>query len=440
MKEKRYKSYKDSGVKWLGQIPEHWKQYRLKDITTLRFSNVDKKITERQKYISLCNYQDVYNNEFVNSALKFMINTASESEIKKFKLNVGDVLVTKDSETFDDIANPALVTEELNNVVCGYHLSLIRANQRIINPKYMFRLFQSEDYNYWFRINAKGVTRFGLSINSFKNSSFFLPPLEEQVQIAAYLDKKTQLIDRKLELLAQKIQAYQALKKALINETVTRGLNKNVRYKHSGLDGIGEIPEHWEIKRFKDVFFKYLTGGTPRTSNINYFNGNNVWICIRDISEAKYISDSSIKLSDEAILDTNILRTPKGSLLYSFKLSIGKMAFAAQDVYTNEAILSILPNGKIELEYYYFSLPGFMDLAANENIYGAKILNQKQISNALVLYPPKEEQAQIAAYLDQKTGQIDAIVAKTQLQVEKLKAFRKALIREGVTGQLKVTA
>mgnify|MGYP002382003460 CR=1 FL=1 len=179
--------------------------------------------------------------------------------------------------------------------------------------------------------------------------------------------------------------------------------------------------------------------GTPPTANTGYFNGNNTWICISDISEEKYISNSKIKLTSEAIKEANILKTPKGSLLYSFKLSIGKMAFVTKDVYTNEAILSIFPNKNIDLEYYYFMLPMFMYLAATENIYGAKMLNQKLIASAFILHPPKEEQTAIANYLDEKTQKIDAIVTNINRQIETLKELRKTLINDVVTGKIKVS-
>ena len=145
-------------------------------------------------------------------------------------------------------------------------------------------------------------------------------------------------------------------------------------------------------------------------------------------------------LTDEAIKDANILKTPHGSLLYSFKLSIGKMAFTTTDCYTNEAILSIFPNKHVDLNYYYMMLPIFMLLAATENIYGAKMLNQKLIANAFILHPPKKEQEQIGQYLEEKTSKIDQIIKNIQTQIITLKELRKTLINDVVTGKIKVTA
>lgn len=154
--------------------------------------------------------------------------------------------------------------------------------------------------------------------------------------------------------------------------------------------------------------------------------------------DKRYISDSGNKLSPEAIEKSNIPVTPKGSLLFSFKLSIGKIAFAGCDLYTNEAIISIEHDKKINLKYFYYTLPIFLVLNAKENIYGAKLLNQGLIFNTALLYPCMSEQKNIADYLDVKTAQIDRIVETINTQIDKLKELRKTLINDVVTGKIKV--
>lgn len=223
---------------------------------------------------------------------------------------------------------------------------------------------------------------------------------------------------------------------SIVNNVITKGVDKKVNYKDSGIPWVGQIPVHWEVKRFKDVVLKYTTGGTPPTSNVSYFEGENIWICISDINDSKHISDSKIKLTSEAIKVANIPVTPKGSLLYSFKLSIGKVAFTTKDCYTNEAILSIFPNKKIDLGFYYYMLPLFLMLAATENIYGAKMLNQKLIANALVVHPPIEEQKQIADFLSSKTELIDSIYKSINDELQTLKDLKDSVISKSVMGNL----
>ena len=186
----------------------------------LNVSNIDKHIREDEKSVLLCNYTDVYKNNFITSDLEFMISTASDAQIQRFSLKKGDILITKDSESFDDIAVPAIVTEELPNVVCGYHLALIRVEKEVC-PGYLYNLFRSSLFNYNFSKQAKGITRVGLSINSINDTFLILPPIEEQRAISNYLDEKTQKIDAIVSNIGKQIDTLKELRKALINDVVT---------------------------------------------------------------------------------------------------------------------------------------------------------------------------------------------------------------------------
>jgi len=167
---------KDSGVEWVGEIPENWKVTKLKKISDVRVSNVDKKSDEAEPEVLLCNYIDVYNNEFITSKINFMKATASLEQIKKFTLKKEDVIITKDSEEPTDIAVPALVNENLEGVVCGYHLALIRPNIKVIIGRFLLRQFQTKSINEQFVIAANGVTRFGLKTSRILNANFVVPP------------------------------------------------------------------------------------------------------------------------------------------------------------------------------------------------------------------------------------------------------------------------
>jgi len=201
-------------------------------------------------------------------------------------------------------------------------------------------------------------------------------------------------------------------------------------YKDSGVEWIGEIPEHWAVRKLS-YQFNFNTGFTPSTGkNEFYENGEHIWVNISDLKE-KFISDSKTKITDLAIEGKEIV--PKGSLLYSFKLSVGKMAFATKEIYTNEAIFSIFPNKNINLNYYYFLLDRILIHNANENIYGAKILNQELIKASKLVVPSPEEQTQIANYLNHKTAQLDTLIAKKEQLINLLQEERTAMINQAVT-------
>lgn len=214
-------SMKDSGIKGIGEIPKHWDVEKIKNISQVKPSNVDKKTKANEPHILLCNYTDVYNNEFITRDLDFMKATATHDQIRKLSLKVGDVIITKDSESADDIAVPAIVTENLENVVCGYHLAVIRPNSTIINPKFLFRSFESDRINKQFELGANGVTRFGLGSYPINNAYICYPPLNEQAEIVQYLDIETSRIAKATDKILKHIELLGEYKSSLIHHVVT---------------------------------------------------------------------------------------------------------------------------------------------------------------------------------------------------------------------------
>lgn len=214
-------SMKDSGIKWIGEIPKHWDVEKIKNISQVRPSNVDKKTKANEPQILLCNYTDVYNNEFITMDLDFMKATATHDQIRKLSLDVGDVIITKDSESADDIAVPAIVTEKLENVVCGYHLAVIRPNSTIINPKFLFRSFESDRINKQFELGSNGVTRFGLGSYPINNAYICKPPLNEQAEIVQYLDIETSKIAKATDKILKHTELLEEYKTSLIHHVVT---------------------------------------------------------------------------------------------------------------------------------------------------------------------------------------------------------------------------
>lgn len=434
---KKYNDYKDSSIKWLGDIPAHWETFRFIDNVKLRhgYQFRDYDFTDEGTRVVKISQLDPKGN--LNLTKSSFIASDRLNSFKSIRIYQDDILMALTGGTIGKIIRVGEISEPL---LQNYRVGNFFPDKKKLNKTFLYFLLASqvteEQINYL--LNRNGQPNIGKE--SFKNMFFTLPPLKEQTQIANYLDTKTNLIDKKIKLLKQKIKHYKAYRKTLINETVTKGLDKTVKLKDSGIDWLGEIPEHWEVKRFKEICYKNHTGGTPSTSNTDMFRGDNIWVTIADMKKDDLVFDSKLKLTDEAIKTSNIPITPKGSLLYSFKLTLGKIAFAAKDIYTNEAIISILPNKNIVLRYHYYMLPIYLLLNATENIYGAKMLNQKLISNALLLHPTIKEQQQIAAYLDAKTSTIDDIVNNIETQIITLKELRKTLINEVVTGKVKVTA
>lgn len=211
---------KESGVEWLGKIPAHWELKRLKTLATVHLSNVDKKSVEGHAPVKLCNYVDVYYNDSITAEISFMSATATPDQLRRFGLRAGDVLITKDSETWDDIAVPAVAAEDLAGVVCGYHLALIRP-QPSLDGRFLARQFSAIGLRDQFHIAAKGITRFGLGSDAIRTGRFPVAPVEEQRAIANFSDHETAKIDELIVKVEEAIDQLNELRTALISASVT---------------------------------------------------------------------------------------------------------------------------------------------------------------------------------------------------------------------------
>ena len=211
---------KPSGIEWLGDIPEHWEVKKLKYVANCFPSNIDKHSKENEKQVRLCNYTDVYKNDFITNSMELMIATTTDDQIEKFTLLKDDVIITKDSETANDIANPALVIEDLENVVCGYHLSVLRPYFNL-DGTYLLRVLQCKVINIQFELCSNGVTRVGLGVHDMKSARIPLPPKDEQQLIVNHIESEVSKILKTITTIEKEIALTIEYKIALIAEAVT---------------------------------------------------------------------------------------------------------------------------------------------------------------------------------------------------------------------------
>ena len=220
-----YRAYKDSGVEWLGDVPHHWQVRRLATMADMRVSNVDKHVKEGEHPVRLCNYVDVYHNERISSDVPFMVGTAEWRELRRFRLAIGDVLVTKDSEDWTDIAVPALVEYAADDLVCGYHLAMLRPNGTLLDGAYLFQTLRDARVAWQFHVAAVGVTRYGLSQNAMKSTRIPVPPLSEQTVIARFLDDADRHISARRVAIEREIGLLGEYRTRLIADVVTGKLD-----------------------------------------------------------------------------------------------------------------------------------------------------------------------------------------------------------------------
>lgn len=401
---------KPSHIDWCPMIPDHWEEKRIKDIAFLQSGN------------SITAMDFVEDGKFPvygGNGLRGYTNTYT---------NEGDYVL---------IGRQGALCGNINYAHGKFYAS---EHAVVVYPKkkeitlWLGETLRTANFN---RLSMTAAQP-GLAVSTLNLQFIPFPPKDERIRIAKYLDKKLSEIDHQVSLLTSKRDAYLRLKKSIIIHAVTRGLNPNVKMKDSGIEWIREVPEHWEVCRFKNAFRQWTTGITPDSKNYKYFESDickgYTWVTISDFLK-KYISQSNLNLSDESIKLFMPPLSLKGSLMFSFKLSVGKIAFADKDLYTNEAIVSIPPNNGQCLEYYYYMLPNVLHENATENIYGAKMLNQKIIANMLMVVPPLPEQRAIATYLDDKCAKIDTIVSNLDKQISRYGDLKRSLIDEVITGK-----
>jgi len=440
---KPYHACKDSGVKWLGQIPKHWDIQKLKHISSAHFSTVDKHSIEDEVSVHLCNYVDVYYNDHITSDVDFMNATAVQSEIARFTLKKGDVLITKDSESWDDIAVAAYVSEDLPGVLCGYHLALVRPAPEMIDGQYLFRSFGARGINDQFRVAATGITRYGLGKYWLDSSLFPVPPVEEQRTIAAFIDRETEKIDALIAKKERLIELLYEKRTALISHAVTKSLDANAPMKDSGVEWLGKIPTHWEIKRLKFLVVEQLQYGANESAEL-IDSDLPRYIRITDIKEDGTLSDETFRSLPEEIAKPYLLQV--GDMLFArsgatvgksfmYRESWGRACYAGYLIRARLDKSQVLP----EFLSYFAISQNYWDWLSSTFIQATiQNVSGEKYSNLIVPVPPLDEQHSIIQYIAQKTARIDGLIAKVKEGIERLKEYRIALISAAVTGKIDV--
>ena len=434
---KTYPKMKDSGIKWIKKIPEHWDVKRLKFTTKFDLSTVDRH-EDHEFQVSICHYPQVYNNEKIIDLTELSSGTCTKKEIEKFRLKKDDVLITKDSETPDDIGVPAYVVDDLQNTVCGYHVAQLTTNKKELLGLFLFRFIQSDVVNAYFETESNGVTRFGLGKDSIANLNVVIPSILEQNSISCFIDIETSKINLEITKNQKLIKLLKEKHQSIINHAVTKGLDPTVPMKNSGIEWIGKIPQHWEFKKIKwDT--NVMRGASPRPiDDPKYFDddGEFSWVRISDVTSSNgFLKQTEQKLSE---LGANLsVKLNVGELFLSIAGSVGKQCITHIPCCIHDGFV-YFPMLKLLKKYLYFIFEagecykGLGKLGTQLN------LNTDTIGNIVVPYPPKNEQKLIADYLDNQTSKINSLIHKTEIQIEKLHELRQSLISSVVTGKINV--
>lgn len=316
---------------------------------------------------------------------------------------------------------------------CTNQACCVLNDSRIMDVKFLLYWFISKRE---FIISLSyGGGQPNISQDTIKNLRVITPPLFEQTSITIYLDTKTTQIDRKIYLLTQKAIQYGKLKQSLINETVTRGLDKTVTMKDSGVEWIGEVPEHWAVKRCANIAVqnKVKNNGLRETNLLSLSYGR---IIRKDFNSSFGLLPESFETYQVIKSGTVILRLTD---LQNDKKSL-RVGLAREQGIITSAYLGLCFHRSINPLFAYYLLHVY-DLCKVFYWFGGGLRSTMRFDDIKVipfLLPPIEEQVTIANYLDKKTAHIDRIISTINTQIEKLKELRKTLINDVVTGKIKV--
>lgn len=391
---------------------------KLRHIASVRNSNVDKITNTEEIPVRLCNYVDVYKNDFIQNDMSFMAGTATEKEIHAFRLRVGDVIITKDSEDYRDIGVPALVQSTSDDVVCGYHLTMLRPDTRLILGEYMFWALQAQSVRDAFSNAAYGVTRYGLSLGAMKSIEIPVPDLDTQRTIADFLDRETARIDALIEKKRQLSKlANERLSAALENLTFGDPSFKGMMIPFKWVCRIteGQVDPTTEVWKGKPLIApNHIEKGTGRLS--------------------------AVESADEQGAISGKYAFPAGTVLYSkIRPALMKACIAPEAGLCSADMYPILPGSKLLPEFLLMQLlsKSFTDWAVLESMRVAMPkINRERLGSVRLVVPPLSDQRKAVTEFTRIRTTIDRFVDLTLKSVTTLTELRSSLITAAVTGQI----
>ena len=444
MSMERYKKYKPSGIEWIGEVPEHWELVKTKYVTRLNTGNSLN--AEQKAYYSEVS-EDTPNRPYIASK-----DIDRDTEFIDYD---NGIRIPLNEQSFEVApANSSLLCIEggsagkkmgfVDREVCFVN-KLCCFNSFGINPKYQYYFIMSKPFWEVFSQNIQGMIG-GVSVGVLKDIKLPNPPEVEQEAIAAYLDARCADIDKVVATQEKRIALLKELKQSVITQAVTRGLNPDVKMKDSGVEWIGEVPEHWERISMKYFFYmkgrigwqglkadEFIDEGPYLITGTDFENGRVVWERCYHISQERYNQDPAIHVK-------------RGDLLITKDGTVGKLALIDDmpDIASLNSHLLILRPYDANLitnNYVYWYLSSqifkiYTGLTQSGSI--MESLSQEKIGDFQMALPPIEEQKQIASYLDGRCADIDKQIEGVARQIELLREYKQSLITEVVTGKRKV--
>ena len=412
---------KDSGIEWIGAIPQDW-----------QLSKIGSLYTQRNEKVSDKDYQPL--SVTMQGILPQLATAAKTDDGDNRKLvRVGDFAINSRSDRRGSCGiSPLDGSVSLINIILTPRTAM---HPGYYNWLFHTTLFADEFYKWGHGIVADlWTTRW----QEMKSITVPVPEYAEQERIAAFLDAECAEIDDVLEKTRASIEEYKKLKQAVITQAATKGIRGDRPMKNSGIEWIGDIPAEWKIKRIKNIC-SLKTGSTPSTGNAEWFNGDLLWFTPGDFNEKFVLLSSNRTLSRTAEKDGVATMIPANSVLVvCIGGSAGKVGYTNYGCSCNQQITALCKSNIMPKLLMYDVNAGMPFLRNTTMFTTLPILNNQAIGGLVLPIPREEEQLSIIEYLDEKCAGIDALIAKKQQYLIEIENCKKSLIYEYVTGKKEV--
>ncbi|EAK1936738.1 restriction endonuclease subunit S [Campylobacter jejuni] len=416
------KNFKDSGIEWLGEIPQHWEVVKIKFLAIF-YTGDSIKDSEKHKYC------------FLNNSIPYISTKDIDINTNVIDYNNGMFIEKNDANFKRAYTNSILLCLEganagkkiafLDKEVCFVNkLCCISSKTKKLNSKFLFYFLQSVFFKNVFIANIKGLIG-GITTDQLGNFYMLFPPLKEQEQIANFLDEKCKKIANFTEKKEKLITLLKEQKQALINETITKGLDKNVNFKDSDIEWLGEIPQHWNILKLKHI----ASLRNQKSNNIDFRIGlENI-----ESKTGKFIPSSEVVFEEDGI------GFKKGDILFGkLRPYLAKVFLTDRDgICVSEFLVLKIKSESNKFIKFLMLSSLFIDIV-DSSTYGTKMprANWEFIGNLKIPLPPLKEQEQIANFLDEKCEKIDLLIEKTKKQIKLIKEYKTILINQAVCGRI----
>ena len=434
-------SYKDSGVNWIGNIPDIWEIKKIKYLATSQeslFKDGDwietKDIEESGiRYLTSGNVGEGYYKE----QGKGYISQETFDKLRCLAVYPGDLMISRLNLP---VGRACIVPNGQSIYVVAVDNVILRPDIRY-SKKYLMYIMNITGYAKEAELISRGTTMKRISRSLLGEIKIAIPNYNVQQEIVNFLDKKCLEIDVVIAKIEKQIELLKKYKKSLISETVTKGLNKNVPMKDSNIGWIGEIPKEWDVSKIKYSLILMGSGSTPDSSNPLNYDGEINWIQSGDLYGKSYITETEKTITKYALHGNKSLKRYIAPFVVvaMYGASVGNIALSQIDSYTNQACCVMKGDNSLNNKYLYYFLIANRHEMLMLAIGGTQPnISQQLIKNLKIIIPQFNDQQEIVDFLDKKCSEIDSVISKKESQLDLIREHRKSLIYEYVTGKKRV--